>query len=58
MTVHRDVAGDVSDGVFLGCSFPHEVSWIRSRSELSQLIKSFLTTLSYTRYFVDNTILV
>ena len=29
-TVHLAVACDVYDGVFLCCSFSHEVSWMRS----------------------------
>ena len=30
IAVHLAVACDVYDGVFLCCSFSHEVSWVRS----------------------------
>ena len=30
IAVHLAVAGDVFDGVFLCCSFSHEMSWMRS----------------------------
>ena len=37
MVVHLAVACDVFDCVlFLCCPFTHEISWIRSRTELSQ----------------------
>ena len=30
IAVHLAVAGDVFDGLFLCCPFPHEMSWMRS----------------------------
>ena len=38
------VAGDVFDGVFL-CCISHEMSWMRSGTELSQFLRVFLSTL-------------
>ena len=37
--VHLAVAGDVYDGVFLHCPFSHEMSWMRSRTSLSQFLR-------------------
>ena len=36
--VHLAVAGGVYDGVFLCCSFSHEMSWMRSWTLLSQFL--------------------
>ena len=30
IAAHLAVAGDVFDGVFMCCSFSHEISWMRS----------------------------
>ena len=35
IVAHLAVAGGVFDGVFLCCPFSHEVSWMRSGTELS-----------------------
>ena len=40
------VAGDVYDGDFLCGPFSHEMSWMRSETELSQFLRVFLPTLS------------
>ena len=46
MAVHLAVAGDVLDGVlFCAVLFSHEMSWMRSGTELSQSLKMFLSTL-------------
>ena len=42
--VYLAIAGDDFDGVFL-CSFSHEVSWMRPRTELIQFLRVFLPTL-------------
>ena len=44
MAVHLAVAGDVSDGVFFVMCFSHEMSWIRSGTDLSQFLRVFLST--------------
>ena len=42
MTVHLAVAGDVFDGVlFYAVLFSHDMSWIRSGTELSQFLRIF-----------------
>ena len=46
MAAHLAVAGDVFDGVFLCCPFSHEMSWMRSGTQLSQFLRVFLPTLS------------
>ena len=44
MAVHRAVAGEIFDGVLFGVVlFPHEMSWMRSRTELSQFLGIFLS---------------
>ena len=46
MAVHLAVAGDVFDGVlFCAVLFPHEMSWMRYGTELSQSLRMFLSTL-------------
>ena len=46
MAVHLVVAGDVFDGVlFCAVHFPHEMSSMRSGTELSQFLRIFLPTL-------------
>ena len=39
------VAGDVFDGVFLCCVLSHQMSWVRSGTELGQFLRIFLPTL-------------
>ena len=46
MAVHLANAGDVFDGVFLYHPFSHEMSWMRSGTELSQCLRIFLPPLS------------
>ena len=41
MAVHLTVAGDVFDGLGLWCPFSHELSWMRSETELSQFRRIF-----------------
>ena len=46
MTVHLDVAVDVFDGVlFCAVLYSHEMSWMRSGTELSQFLRIFLPTI-------------
>ena len=46
MAAHLVVAGDVFDGVlFCAVHFPHEMSSMRSGTELSQFLRIFLPTL-------------
>ena len=40
--IHLAVAGDVFDGVFFCCPFSHEMSWMKSGTELSQFLRVFL----------------
>ena len=50
MTVHLAAACDVFDGVlFCAVPFPHEMSWMRSGTDLSQFLKFFPT---YSQYAV------
>ena len=44
MAVHLAVAGDVFDGVLFCAVFFHEMSWMRSGTELSQFLRIFLPT--------------
>ena len=44
MAVHLAVAGDGFDGVILCCLISLEMSWMRSRIELSQFQRIFLST--------------
>ena len=44
MAVHLAVACDVFDGVLLSRPFSHEMSWMRSRTELSQFLRIFPPT--------------
>ena len=54
MAVDLAVAGDVFDGVlFRAVLFPHEMSWIRSRTELSQSQIIFLPTLVIVKKIVN-----
>ena len=48
MAVHLAVTGDVFDGV-CAVLFPHEMSVMRSGTELSQFLSVFLPTLGYGR---------
>ena len=44
MAVHLAVVWDVFSGVlFCAVFFPHEMSWVRSGTELSQFLKNFPT---------------
>ena len=43
--MHLAVTGNVFDGVFLCCPFFKKVSWMRSRTLLSQFPRVFLPTL-------------
>ena len=45
MTNHLAAAGDIFDGVFLCCPFSHEMSWMRSGTELGWFPRDFLPTL-------------
>ena len=45
IAVHLAFAGDVFDGVFLCCLLSHDMSWMRSGTELSQFLRGFLPTL-------------
>ena len=48
MAVHLTVAGDVFDGVlFCALLFSHNMSWMRSGTELSQFLRIFLPTLTH-----------
>ena len=50
MTVHLAAACDVFDGVlFCAVLFPHEMSWMRSGTDLSQFLNFFPT---YSQYAV------
>ena len=53
MLNHLVVAGDVFDGVFLCCPFSHEMSWMRSGTELSPFFEGFLTC-SYTTCYTHS----
>ena len=45
VSVHLAVTGDIFDGVlFCAALFSHEMSWVRSGTELSQFLKIFLPT--------------
>ena len=49
--VHLAVAGDVFDGVlFCAVLFSHEMSWMRSRTELSQFLRIFLPTFTLVQF--------
>ena len=51
MAVHLAVAGDVFNGVlFCAVLFSHEMSWMRSGTELSQFLRIFLPTLVHADY--------
>ena len=41
MAVHLAVASDVFGSVFLCCPFSHEMSWMRSGTELSRFLRIF-----------------
>ena len=43
--VHLVVAGNVFVGVFLCYPFSHEMSWVRSKTELDQLLRVCLLIL-------------
>ena len=45
--IHRAVACDVFDGVFLCCLFSHEMSGMRSGTKFSQFLWVFLPTLTF-----------
>ena len=46
MAVHLSVPGVVFDGVlFLCCPFSHEMSWMRSGTELNQFLEIYIPTL-------------
>ena len=45
IAVHLAVTGGVYDDVFLCCLFSQEMSWMRSWTSLSQLLRVFLPTL-------------
>ena len=47
IAVHLAVVGDVFDGVFLCCPFSHEMSSMRSGTELSQFLRVFLPILAF-----------
>ena len=47
IAVHLAAAGDVLDGVFLCCPFSHEMSWMRSGTELIHFLGAFLLTHTY-----------
>ena len=48
MAVHLAAACDVFDGVlFCAAFFPHEMSWMRSGTELRQFLRIFLSTLYF-----------
>ena len=52
MAFHLDVAGDVFNGVLFCVVLFHEMSWMRSGTELSQFLKIFqLTQLIRFCYF-------
>ena len=40
---------DVFDGVFLCCPFSHEMSWMRSGTELGQFLRVFLPSLEHIK---------
>ena len=45
MAVHLAIAGDICDGVlFCVVLYSHDMSWVRSRTELSQFLRFFLPT--------------
>ena len=48
-SVHLAVVGGVFDGVLSCCLFSHEMSWMRSGTELSQFLRVFLPTLTSFR---------
>ena len=54
MAVHLAVAGDVFDGVLL-CAVlvSHEMSWMRSGTELSQFLRIFLSALGWVGLILD-----
>ena len=54
VAVHLAVAGDVFDGVFLCYPFSHEMSGMRSGTELSQFLRVFLSTFVYVNKFSPN----
>ena len=43
IAIHLAVTGDVIDGVFFVLLFSHEMSWMRSGTELSQFLRGFPT---------------
>ena len=43
--IHLAAAGDIFDCVFLCCPFSHEMSWMRSGTELGWFPRVFLPTL-------------
>ena len=48
MAAHLAVAGDVFGRVlFYAAFFSHEMTWMKSGTELSQFLKSFLSTHAY-----------
>ena len=54
MAVYLAVSGDLFDGVFfliLCCPFSHEMSWMRSWTELSQFLIIFLPSLVRNQAF-------
>ena len=50
MAVRLAVACDVFDGSYFVLSFSHEISWIRSGTEMSQFLRIFLPTLEIKIY--------
>ena len=48
MAVHLAVTGDVFDGVlFCAVLFPHEMSWMRSGTEVSHFLRIFLPSFEH-----------
>ena len=50
MAVHLAVVGDVFDRSYLCCHFSHDMSLIRSGTELSQFLKIFLPIFRYVQF--------
>ena len=51
MAVHLAVAGDVFDNVlFCAVLFPYEMSWLRSKTEWNQFLRTFIPTLGGAKY--------
>ena len=54
MDVPLPVAGDDFDGVFLCCPFSIEMFWMRTETELSQVLRAYLPTLPLHTAFQYN----